>query len=57
MFIRFNAIFFRRQGKNWVSVYDHKTGRTMVFSLRQYHRISKYLSYHGGVIYGEEEKK
>ena len=57
MFIRFNAIFFRRQGKNWVSVYDHKTGRTLVFSLRQYHRISKYLSYHGGVIYGEEEKK
>ena len=57
MKVRFRAEAFWLDGKRMVEVYDHKTGRTLLFTCKQYHRIVKYLSHHGGVIYGEKEAK
>lgn len=55
MFIRFRADTFDIGKKTMVKVYDHKTGHTIVMTMRQYNRISDYLADHGGIIFGAEE--
>ena len=52
MFIRFNAIVFRRQGQEWVSVKDHKTDTVDVLTIQEYHEKSNWYSHNGGVIFG-----
>lgn len=55
MFIRFNAIVFRRQGTTWVSVKDHKTDKVEVLTLEEYHAKRDWYSHNGGVIFGHKE--
>lgn len=56
MFIRFRAEHYKVNGKDFVDVYDHDSKKTITFSLAQYRRIEKYLSWNGGIIYGEKEE-
>ena len=56
MFIRFRAEVFKVGNKTMVELYDHKTGRTLVMTLKQYHRISDILSNNGGIIFGHKEE-